>query len=140
MTLASRINDFAAAARDKINQMVPRLMPAGGAAGQVLIKTSAADYDAGWQVPSASSQLTGTSSVSVPQASFTHVEAVPAIGVAPGMLVFLAIGAHADTDENSPELLEIAALSGLADTDEIIVTLNFAAATSGSINLNWSAI
>ena len=48
MSLASRINDGFAAVRNKLNLMVPRLLPAGGSAGQVLTKSSAADYAAGW--------------------------------------------------------------------------------------------
>jgi hypothetical protein len=48
MSFASRVNDLAGAIRDKINLMVPRLLPSGGTSGQVLAKTSAADYAAGW--------------------------------------------------------------------------------------------
>lgn len=140
MSLASRVTDLAAAIRDKINLMMPRLVPTGGAAGEVLTKTGTTDFNAGWQPVSASAQLKGTSSVTVPLATFTHVETVAAIGVTPAMLIFLALGAHADTDETSPEMLEIDALSGSAGTDEITITLNFAAATSGPVNLNWSAI
>lgn len=50
MALADRVSDFAGAVRDKINLMVPRLMPAGGAAGSVLTKSSGSDYDAAWSV------------------------------------------------------------------------------------------
>lgn len=140
MSVVSRMADFAAAVRDKINLMVPRLLPAGGSVGEVLTKTSAADFDAGWQAAPASAQLNGTASVTAQLATFTHVETIAALGVTPAMLVFLALGAHADGDENSAELLEIDALSGSAGTDQITVTLNFAAATSGPVNLNWSAI
>lgn len=47
-TLSARVTDLAAAVRDKINLMVPRLMPSGGASGQALVKTSGANYAAGW--------------------------------------------------------------------------------------------
>ena len=60
MSLASRINDGFAAVRNKLNLMVPRLLPAGGSAGQVLTKASAADYAAGWATP-ASGGTGGTS-------------------------------------------------------------------------------
>ena len=48
MTLTSRIADLAGAVRDKINLMVPRLIPPGGGSGQVLSKSSATDYAVGW--------------------------------------------------------------------------------------------
>lgn len=52
-TLADRISELATAVRDKINIMVPRLIPAGGTVGQVLTKNGAGDYAAGWQDPGA---------------------------------------------------------------------------------------
>ncbi|WOP14658.1 hypothetical protein [Ottowia sp. SB7-C50] len=61
MSLASRINDGFAAVRNKLNLMVPRLLPAGGSAGQVLTKSSAADYAAGWATPASGSGGTSTS-------------------------------------------------------------------------------
>lgn len=48
MSLAARVTDLAAAVRDKINLMVPRLLPSGGSTGQVLAKTAATNYAAGW--------------------------------------------------------------------------------------------
>lgn len=50
-TLAARISDLAAAIRDKINLMVPRLLPSGGTAGQFLVKNSSTNYDAAWVSP-----------------------------------------------------------------------------------------
>lgn len=47
-TLASRLNDLVVAIRTKLNTMTPRLLPAGGAAGQVLTKSSGTDYAVGW--------------------------------------------------------------------------------------------
>lgn len=52
MSLVSRVNDLAGTVRDKINTMMPRLLPSGGTTGQVLTKSSAADYAAGWSTPS----------------------------------------------------------------------------------------
>lgn len=48
MSMASRITDLAAAVRDKINLMVPRLIPAGGTTGQIVTKTGAGNYVFGW--------------------------------------------------------------------------------------------
>jgi hypothetical protein len=47
-TLSQRITDLAAAVRAKFNVVVPRLLPAGGAAGLYLRKTTSADFDAAW--------------------------------------------------------------------------------------------
>lgn len=46
--LATRISDLTAAIRTKINAMMPRLLPQGGTAGQVLAKVNATDYNVGW--------------------------------------------------------------------------------------------
>ena len=53
MSLVSRVSAGFTAVRDKINLMVPRLLPAGGSAGQVLSKTSASDYATAWTTPAA---------------------------------------------------------------------------------------
>jgi hypothetical protein len=55
-SLEQRLTLLAAAIRDKINLMMPRLIPSGGSINQVLTKTGAGDYAAGWQnAPSGSS-------------------------------------------------------------------------------------
>ena len=48
MSLATRIADLATAIGTDIKALFGRALPAGGAAGQVLAKTAAADYAAGW--------------------------------------------------------------------------------------------
>lgn len=57
-TLVQRINDLASAIRIKINLMVPRLVPAGGAVGAVLTKNTADDFDLKWAQPVGGSGLT----------------------------------------------------------------------------------
>ena len=52
MTLEQRLVALAGAIRDKINAMMPRLVPSGGAVNQVLTKTGVGDYATGWQTPS----------------------------------------------------------------------------------------
>lgn len=53
-TLATRLSDLATAIGNYIRDSVkPRLLPPGGALGQVLTKTSANDYAAGWAAPAA---------------------------------------------------------------------------------------
>lgn len=48
MSLASQVTALASALRDKINLMVPRLLPSGGTTGQTLVKSSASNYAVGW--------------------------------------------------------------------------------------------
>ena len=50
MSLSSRISELVVAIRTKLNTMTPRLLPEGGGSGQVLVKSSATDYDAEWVV------------------------------------------------------------------------------------------
>lgn len=61
MSLASQVSALAGAIRDKINTMMPRLLPAGGANGQVLTKTSGTDYAVQWTTPSSGGAITGRS-------------------------------------------------------------------------------
>jgi hypothetical protein len=51
-TLEYRLNAFAVSVRNKINSVLLRCLPAGGAKGQVLAKTDTTDYNAGWVTPS----------------------------------------------------------------------------------------
>ena len=48
MSLVTQITALAAAVRDKLNTMTPRLLPSGGTTGQVLSKSSATDYATSW--------------------------------------------------------------------------------------------
>ena len=48
MSISSRIYDLAQAVREKINEMMPRLIPTGGGVGQTLIKKSQNDFDLVW--------------------------------------------------------------------------------------------
>ena len=47
-TLVTRITELAGAVRDKFNQIMPRLLPPGGTAGQALVKASDADNSVMW--------------------------------------------------------------------------------------------
>ena len=51
MSLVTRITDLVVAVREKINTMMPRLMPAGGTVGQVITKTGTADFTMSWGTP-----------------------------------------------------------------------------------------
>jgi hypothetical protein len=50
-TQTSRLGDIFAAIRDKINSIMPKLVPPAGTTGQVLSKASNADHSLGWVTP-----------------------------------------------------------------------------------------
>lgn len=111
------------------------LLESGATVGQIPQWNGAA-----WVPETVSSgAISGVATITVPSAALSHVETFAATGVLPASLIFMAIGAHDDDDENSPELLDISTISGRAGTDQITATLVFATPTSGPINLNWSA-
>ena len=64
-SLATRIANYI---RDSV---LPRLIPSGGSANQVLQKTSATDYAVGWVTPSASGAITSLSSALSANVSLT---------------------------------------------------------------------
>ena len=47
-TLEARLSLLAARVRTKINDIMPRLLPSGGATGQALVKSSGSNYAVGW--------------------------------------------------------------------------------------------
>jgi hypothetical protein len=72
-TLVSGINNLAIAIRNKINLMVPRLLPGGGTTGQVLSKQSLTDYDSDWITLGTTAQRNiGTSGNTVPLLSYAN--------------------------------------------------------------------
>ena len=65
-----------AAINGSINGISNRLLPAGGSTGQVLTKTSAADYAANWQTPASQPGLVGTGTGPAAQTNFTTISPV----------------------------------------------------------------
>lgn len=120
MSLASRINDLAGAIRDKINLMVPRLLPAGGTTGQVLKKTSNTDYEVSWQADATGGGGGATvtevevdfGATSVRSKAFTITD--PA--VSPTSIIVIVQSGNAptdkDADENEMDVLVPRALAG----------------------------
>lgn len=51
MSLATQLSNLTIRLRTKINEMMPRLLPAGGSAGQVLAKSAGANYSVTWVTP-----------------------------------------------------------------------------------------
>lgn len=72
-TLVQRINDLATAIKNKINLMMPRLVPSGGDAGAVLAKNTATDFDFGWAVPSVSGLTVKSADITINAAGYDSV-------------------------------------------------------------------
>ena len=84
--------------------------------------------------------LRGTATVTPSLGSNEWRETVSVLGMTAGRIVFPVVGAHADTDENDPELLDIGALAAIPGTDTLTFVLNFLTPTQGPIKMNWSAL
>lgn len=67
MPLADGVGALAAAIRNKINEMMPRLLPSGGTTGQVLAKIDGTAFNVSWQTLAASG---ATITVFTDQAAF----------------------------------------------------------------------
>jgi hypothetical protein len=85
-TQQSRISDGFAAVRDKLNLITPRLVPPGGALGQVLTKASGANYSFEWVTPAtggsggggSSSRFRGTFGSNYTNKIVTFADGIPA--------------------------------------------------------------
>ena len=86
------------------------------------------------------SQLAGTGVLTVLDNAFEASTVISAPGVTSGSVILVVLGAALDSDENSPELLDLVTLWGAAGIDQITVGATFDAPTSGSININWSSL
>lgn len=83
--------------------------------------------------------LSGSATITIAANSIEDVETVTATGVTSSSLVDIWLAPHTDSDENSPELLDIAALQATPGTDQLTITMAFLTPTSGPIKLQWSA-
>lgn len=107
---------------------------AGAASSAVAAHEAAADPHPGYR------PLSGAVAVTVPQPGrMEWQETVTATGVTTAHRVLLSVGAHADSDENSAELLDVSAMEATAGTNQIAVSMSFAAMTAGVIRLNYLA-
>ena len=52
----------------------------------------------------------------------------------------VALATALDSDENSPEMLDLVTLWGDPGTNQITIGATFDTPTSGSISINWSAL
>ena len=83
--------------------------------------------------------LSGVATITIPGWRRLHVETIAAPGITALDRIIASLGAMGPTDQNTPELLEIAALSAVAGADTITFTAAFAVPASGPIPINWSA-
>ena len=65
---------------------------------------------------------------------------ISAPGVTPSSRVSVALATALDSDENSPEMLDLLTLWGDPGTNQITIGASFDTPTSGSISINWSAL
>ncbi len=132
MSLAQKLNDFAQAVALDVKALFGRSLPSGGLTGQVLAKTSGADYAVSWQNGgggggSSIQQVT----VNIPTAK--EKEATVTVTV-PGVTNTAVISAFlVPTDEwDADELIDLA-VSAQAGTD----TITFLISRNGPIVGNF---
>ncbi|AXQ69708.1 hypothetical protein HOU03_gp126 [Caulobacter phage CcrSC] len=136
MTLAARISALAGAIRDKLNTMTPRLLPAGGGAGQVLTKTTSADYAAAWAGLPAPKSAT----VTVPwPPRYEWEQAINDASLTGSEVIQTWLAPASSSDENEPEMLDLVALTAQASAGVVIFKLSFSELTSGPIRLHYKA-
>ena len=107
--------------QDEINARLYNLEQSGGSSGASVLKGQIVVT-----VPSGAGRL-------------EHTETVAAVGVNAEMTVLLSLGAHAATDENTAEMLDIGGMGAEAGADSITVTLSFDERTAGALRLNYMA-
>jgi hypothetical protein len=87
------------------------------------------------------SGVSGTATITVPYTgAYEWSETVAASGVTGSQRVIVSLAPHADSDENSAEMLDISAMEATAGTDQISFTASFLSKTAGPIKINYMAI
>lgn len=81
----------------------------------------------------------GTATITPTGARYEWSETVAAAGVLAGSVVIAALAPALDTDENDPELLDLASLSAMPGVNTLSFEIAFREPSSGPIKINWSA-
>jgi len=81
----------------------------------------------------------GTATVTVPNGSREWSEIVTATGVTGASVILITVAAHADSDENGADMLDLVSMSATPGTDQIAVEMAFSTPQRGEIKLNWMA-
>lgn len=137
MTVASRVTDLATAVGNYLRDSVlPRLLPAGGTAGQVLAKTSGADYAAAWQAPGGGSSAVAT--LNVPTYTAYAEVVVASAGVTASSRVFAALVGELDAENDAEELSDLAMeVFAVPEAGQIRFVLTASSGFSGDFKVNY---
>lgn len=135
MSLTSRVTDLAAAIRDKLNLMTPRLLPSGGNSGETLVKSSANDYEVVWSANAGG--FSGSFTCTMLTNRFEHTETFSVIGMTDSHKPFVTLAATTNEDENEPSMLNIVSMQAIPLTDAITFEIVFGEQTRGPIKLNY---
>ena len=136
MTLQERLQALATAVANHIRDAVmPRLLPTGGATGQVLAKTAAGNFTTAWASPGAAPWTATTLNLgAVPVFDATLTVLDPTVTAV--MPITLKLGLFLDTDDNHAELLDLMGLFVTAiRPGEFDVFLQFMTPQAGIIRL-----
>lgn len=80
-----------------------------------------------------------TATITVPAPGrYEHRETVVDVDVTGSSTIMVAIGAHADTDENEPDLLSVLSLAAVPGSGSFDVLITFSERHSGPINLLYT--
>ena len=121
--------------RDSIR---PRLLPLGGAAGQVLAKTGAGDFAVGWAAPGGTS-ASGTATITLPGGAgvLEWTEQLAAAAVAAGNTLLCQLAPGSDADENTADMIDLVSLSAVAGAGTIEITITLSSPLSGPVLIYW---
>lgn len=138
MTLQDRIEALATRIANHFRDaIVPKLVPAGGATGQVLAKSSAADHALGWQSPGGGAF--GSATVTFAAAGAFYGETTIADArVTPASVIIVSLGSFADNPENDIELMDEPALTATPGAGQITFSVKFPTLESGPIPLVYT--
>lgn len=81
--LAQRLTDLTLAVRQRFAEITPRVIPAGGGAGDVLVKVSSSNYDMSWAAPTIGGGGVGSFNTRVGDVVLTLGDVTSALGYTP---------------------------------------------------------
>lgn len=84
--------------------------------------------------------LSVMATITVPAGRAEHIETVAFTGCTALKRLMVSLAAHADTDENDAELLDVAGMSATPGADAATITVAFREPTSGPVKFNLMAV
>lgn len=85
------------------------------------------------------SSLAGTGTITVPNNRYEYEETITATGVTATSKIIIGLSNTLDSDENSPDMLDLLTLSATPLTNQLAVMASFSQPTAGPIKITWSA-